>query len=131
MGWIAEFSAVCKAVRSGPLDLDDVPETLDELLAAFSASELRRRPARHPDIVCPCGRNPLLVYFNSGRQATREALVLAQAAMPSLAPGERDSSFADLEAIYGHIAHREIASFCAVCQFRQAAGSAPAYAEAR
>ena len=105
--------------------------TLDELLAAFSASEARRRPARHPDIVCMCGRNPLLVYFASGRQAIREALVLAQAAMPALDPVERDSAFADLEAIYGHIAHREIESFCAVCQFRQGTGSAQAVAEAR
>src|SRR5687768_11732047 len=33
---------------------------------------------------CPCGRNPLLTYFAAGEQAMREALVLAQVALPSL-----------------------------------------------
>ena len=105
--------------------------TLDELLAAFGASEIRRRPMRHPDATCPCGRNPLLVYFASGRQATREALVLAQAAMPGLAPVDRDSAFAELEAIYSAIARREIESFCAVCQFRHTSFAAPTLAEAQ
>ena len=102
--------------------------TLDELLAAFGASDVRRRSARLPEAACPCGRNPLLVYFASGRQATREALVLAQAAMPALAPTERDSAFAELESIYSHIARREIESFCAVCQFRGASAAAPSLA---
>ena len=68
---------------------------------------------------CPCGRNPLLAYFAAGGQALREGLILAQVAAAPLDPLERDSSFAELNLVIQHVAHREIVAFCGVCQFRQ------------
>src|SRR5690606_19857610 len=66
---------------------------------------------------CACGRNPLITYFTAGEQAMREALVLAQAASPALTPDERDSSLLELDTVFRNIAHREIDSFCGVCQY--------------
>lgn len=78
-----------------------------------------RRPTcadyRH---ACACGRNPLIAYFTAGEQAVREALVLAQAAAPTLTPAERDGSLLQLDAVFRNIARREIDSFCGVCQYR-------------
>ena len=92
--------------------------TLDELLANLAAAESFPRRHRRTAAECPCGRNPLLIYFGAGRQSTREALVLAQAAMPGLTPHERDTSLEALESAFGQIAEREIEAFCAVCQYR-------------
>ena len=100
--------------------------TLDELFATFAAADGRRRHGRCSEIVCPCGRNPLLVYFSVGRQAMREALVMAQAEMAALTPSDRDGSLADLDAGYGQIARREIAAFCAVCQLKGTANAGSA-----
>ena len=69
--------------------------------------------------LCPCGRNPLLTYFAAGEQAMREALVLAQVALPSLDPIERDAALEDLDWVFQQIARREIESFCGVCQYRE------------
>jgi hypothetical protein len=95
--------------------------TLDEVFATLAAGEGRKRHARSGEIVCPCGLNPLLVYFSVGRQAMREALVLAQTEMAALTSTDRDGALVDLDAGYSQIARREIASFCAVCQFRDTA----------
>jgi hypothetical protein len=102
--------------------------TLDEIFSLLANPlSLRRHGTPHafeetPE--CPCGRNPLLAYFAAGSQALREALVLAQAAAAPLDPLERDSSFAELNLVLQHIAHREIAAFCGVCQFRPQSGCA-------
>ena len=77
----------------------------------------RHRPESNP--LCPCGRNPLLAYFNAGEQAMREALVLAQAASPTLDPVERDASLLELNTRLREISRREIESFCGVCQHRE------------
>lgn len=104
--------------------------TLDEIFSALSSLSSRRRVARktshpgeHPE--CPCGRNPLLAYFAAGEQAMREALVLAQAALPVLDPVERDASLHELDHVFHQIAHREIESFCGVCQYRFAEATPP------
>ena len=69
--------------------------------------------------LCPCGRNPLLTYFAAGEQAMREALVLAQVALPSLDPIERDAALEDLDWVFQQVARREIEAFCGVCQYRE------------
>ena len=71
--------------------------------------------------MCPCGRNPLLVYFVAGQQAMREALVLAQAAAPRLDAVERDTALTEVNLVFSRIARRETESFCAVCQHRNSA----------
>jgi hypothetical protein len=98
--------------------------TLEEIFGGLSTLGSRRRPGRKsvsPEhrVECPCGRNPLLTYFAAGEQAVREALVLAQAASPTLDPIERDASWEELNLVFQQIARREIESFCGVCQYRQ------------
>jgi hypothetical protein len=105
--------------------------TLDDVFAALAAGEGRRRHARSGEIVCRCGRNPLLVYFSVGRQAMREALVMAQVEMAALTGADRDGALVDLDSGYSQIARREIEAFCAVCQFKDAACPRPAAAVAR
>lgn len=100
--------------------------TLDEIFAGLANPLGRHRIGRprlgHEQLpVCPCGRNPLLVYFAAGEQALREALVLVQAQAPALDPIERDVAFDELNLILQQIARREIAAFCGVCQFRREA----------
>jgi hypothetical protein len=99
--------------------------TLDEIFRELTAVPSRRRSSRSGSPAdgratgCPCGRNPLLTFFAVGEQAMREALVLAQAAAPTLDPIERDASLTELDLVLRQIAQREIESFCGVCQHRE------------
>ena len=102
--------------------------TLDEVFNSLSRPNPRRRRFRvaaHPPARadCPCGRNPLLVYFVAGEQALLEALVLAQADALGLDPIARDSAVTELYLTIRAVARREIESFCAVCQRRTAIGN--------
>ncbi len=92
--------------------------TLDEIFKDLHLWSPRRHPTRAHARSCPCGRNPLLAYFGAGRQALREALIVAQAASPHLTAEQRDTALTCLEQVFSHIERREIESFCAVCQFR-------------
>jgi hypothetical protein len=99
--------------------------TLEEIFHGLVALPDRRRVSRNAHLAnerptCPCGRNPLLTYFAAGEQAMREALVLAQVALPSLDPIERDAALEELDLVFHQIARREIESFCGVCQYREA-----------
>ena len=94
--------------------------TLNEVFATLRTWSARRLHTRGGEPLCPCGRNPLLAYFTAGRQALREGLVLAQVLAPGLTAPQRDEALACLEQVFGHIAQREIQSFCAICQFRTA-----------
>jgi hypothetical protein len=99
--------------------------TLDELFRMLREAAGHARFGPSPAVTCPCGRNPYLLYFSSGRQAMQEALVLAQSAIPLLVPGERDTSLSELESAYRHIEHRHIELFCSVCQLRPQSASPP------
>ena len=93
--------------------------TLDEVFGALRLAGVKRRGAaaeHRPE--CPCGRNPLLVYFSAGTQALEEALVLSQAGTAGLTPDDRDGAFAALKSVMRDISRREIESFCAICQYR-------------
>mgnify|MGYP001316387927 CR=1 FL=1 len=92
--------------------------TLNEIFLDLRLWSPRRRPSHVPAPACPCGRNPLLAYFAAGRQALHQALVVAQASTPEVAPAERNETMACLDQVFGRIARREIESFCAICQFR-------------
>jgi hypothetical protein len=46
----------------------------------------------------------------------REALILAQAAMTTLSPLERDAALEELNLVLAQIARQEIEAFCGVCQ---------------
>jgi hypothetical protein len=98
--------------------------TCDELFAALSRPMARKRSGARPAEAtpsrpeCPCGRNPLLIYFAAAEQALEEALILEQARQPALDPAERDAAFAELKSAVLEIARREIESFCSVCQYR-------------
>jgi hypothetical protein len=93
--------------------------TLDEIFHALACPAGYRRVARlapgyRPR--CACGHNPLLAYFAAGEQAMREALILAQAAMTTLCPLERDAALEELNLVLAQIARQEIEAFCGVCQ---------------
>ncbi len=95
--------------------------TLDEVFRTLQSLPTRRRPLRalsRNDIDCPCGRNPLLIYFAAGEQALQESLVLSQAEGVHLEPVERDSALYELNLALRHIARREIGAFCSLCQLR-------------
>ena len=104
--------------------------TLDEVFNALRNQSSRRRNGREAAAraECPCGRNPLLVYFAAGEQALEEALVLAQAETPALNPDDRDSAFAALKGMICEISRREIEAFCAICQYRAHPATAMAVA---
>jgi len=104
--------------------------SLQEIFRALSTLSSRRRAAHatSPDAKphCPCGRNPLLTYFSAGEQALREALILAQAAAPTLDPIGRDASWVELNLVINQLARREIEAFCGVCQHRLDSFTPPA-----
>lgn len=103
-----------------------IDKTLDEIFRDLVQRSPRRHPSRASGPNCPCGRNPLLAYYAAGRQALREALVGAQAANPALLREAREADMQLLNEVFDHIARREIESFCAVCQFRDAQPPEPA-----
>ena len=108
------------------------PDTLVHLMASTLAEFFAAVPVWVPDPAagaaagsavpaCPCGRNPYLAYFATGRQALREALVVAQAATAGLTAAARDASLLCVEQVFGAIARREIALFCSLCRLRMLA----------
>lgn len=94
-------------------------EIFQSLRSPSSRRRFNRRVANASRVRVCCGRNPLLAYFAGGEQAMREALVLVQAATPSLDPVERDASLEELNRVLTDIARREIEAFCGVCQHRR------------
>ena len=94
--------------------------TLGDFLAALAHRPCARRPRSSATLqtACPCQQNPLLVYFTVGRQAVQEALIHAQAALPSLDPLERDASLEEINLVLSAIAVREIRTLCGVCRQR-------------
>jgi hypothetical protein len=105
------------------------PDTLVHLMASTLAEFFAAVPAWVPGAAaestagcavpaCPCGRNPYLAYFATGRQALREALVVAQADTAGLTAAARDASLRCVEEVFGAIARREIALFCSLCRLR-------------
>ena len=100
--------------------------TLDEIFRVLQNAPSRRRaspPFSSGD--CPCGRNPLLIYFVAGEQALQESLVLTQSANKNLDPLARDAGLNELNLVLAQIARREVEAFCAVCQFREQARAVP------
>lgn len=121
------WEALLRADRAcSPLaDPDALVHLIDWTLTEFERTvrglPTRRRtlcPIGRGDLDCPCGHNPLLVYFAAGEQALQESLVLAQADRPGLNALQRDAELSELNLALRHIARREISSFCALCQLR-------------
>lgn len=97
--------------------------TLNTLFSALHASLAKRRATKSTVSCsaershCPCGRNPLLAYFIAGEQAVLETLILVQAALPDCSES-RATAVLELKQVIASVAHREIETFCAVCQYR-------------
>lgn len=98
--------------------------TLNTLFAALHHPHVQRR--KHIRSVrewaadralCPCGKNPLLAYFVAGEQALLETLILVQSGLPDCAETRAAAVF-ELKSEMAHVAHREIETFCALCQLR-------------
>lgn len=93
-----------------------IDSTVEELLHAIE----RRRPLRHraQRPACPCGRNPLLAYFQAGEQALLEEMILAQVAMSGLHPRDREAAVTQLRDTVRDFADTEIEAFCGLCRYR-------------
>lgn len=111
--------------------------TLDETFAELGypnkragrrrATRLRPPGYQHVRGACGCGQNPLIEYFLAGERALLEALILAQTEVDTPAAASaatRQTTATELHFIVRHIAQREVALFCSLCQFR--ANAAPA-----
>lgn len=93
-----------------------IDSSLDEIFTTMRLWSPRRHPSAHTSEKCPCGRNPYLAYFAAGRQAMREALIMAQFQAPELSAAQRDESLLCLDQVFDRIANREISLFCTICQ---------------
>lgn len=91
--------------------------TLDRIWEALNQAGPRGDGAGG-QVSCGCGLNPLLSYFTSMEQALLESLVLAQAAVATQSPGQREVELVELKRLIASEAARELAAFCAVCQRR-------------
>lgn len=96
--------------------------TLDTLFSALKTTTPHRSPSScaAKRALCKCGRNPLLAYFIAGEQALLETLVLAQTAVPDSSEN-RAAAALELKESLAYVAHREIETFCALCQIREPA----------
>ena len=111
----------CSPLASPDVLVHLVDRTLSEFERTLRRLPTRRRtlrPLARADLECPCGHNPLLVYFAAGEQALQESLVLVQADRPEMNALERDAELQELNLVLRHIARRGIGSFCALCQLR-------------
>jgi len=89
--------------------------TLDRLLDELRNPRARRRRGKHERSPCPCGRNPLLAYFQTAEQAIVETLFVTDgpASLPHV---EREHSLEALKVAIRDVGRQEIEAFCAVCQ---------------
>lgn len=97
---------------------------MEEIFAELEKSSSPKGPAdsRTFDSVralCPCGRNPYLLTFLAGEQALLEGLIQCQAKRRVPSPEDRDRAVAELYSALRRIAAREVAAFCAICQYRE------------
>lgn len=67
--------------------------------------------------ICPCGKNPLIAYFVAGEQALLETLILVQASQPDCLE-TRTAAVYEAKLALANLAHREIETFCALCQLK-------------
>jgi hypothetical protein len=109
--------------------------TLQTLFTLLRETHSRRKTARSLNAgiadhsLCPCGRNPMLAYFVAGEQALLETLVLIQSSLPECAD-IRSADAQELKQVFEQVAHKEIGTFCAMCQFRDKPAKAEAAHEA-
>jgi hypothetical protein len=96
--------------------------TLEAFFAALRSPTPRRWLAHHPLLTgtlpetCPCGRNPLLPYYQSGEQAV---LAIAAQALDktSRAPAaEQERLLADVQIAFHYLAQHELQAFCDLCR---------------
>jgi hypothetical protein len=95
--------------------------TIDQVLHA-----LRQEPARRlkrvpgysaAQAACHCGHNPLLAYFLAGEQALIEAVAENWKQHSAVPP---ENAVAEVYLAFHGVAGRELGSFCAFCQHRDA-----------
>lgn len=97
--------------------------TLTEVEAGLRSLPGRRLTANRPKscsihAACPCGLNPLLAYFETAERALDETLSVIPAPRLESEPAifAREAFVANVKRAFKAVKHREIATFCAVCQ---------------
>lgn len=102
-----------------------IDSTVEELLHTIERGRPLRHRAHRP--TCPCGRNPLLAYFQAGEQALLEEMILAQVAMSGLHPHDREVAVNQLRDTVRDFADTEIEAFCGLCRYRDHPAPAAAH----
>jgi len=93
--------------------------TLDAFFAALTSPTPRRWLARYPLLceslakTCPCARNPLLHYYDSGEQAV---LAVAAKGLPKRLPAAVGRVLSEAQLAFHYLAQHEIQSFCDLCR---------------
>ena len=122
------WEALLRAERiSSPLANPDtlvfmMDYTLDRLLDELRQPRSRRRADDRPP--CPCGRNPLLAYFQTAEQAIIETLFVNEGELTA-EPSSRAVALDAVKQSIRVVGRREIESFCAVCQHQAQAPCLP------
>lgn len=96
--------------------------TLDEVFAYAHTAGPRQWLSRHPFLcapiaeTCPCGRNPLFRYYESGEQALLAIAGRAAMEFADFVPAEREEQLAELRLTFAYFAQRELQNFCDLCR---------------
>jgi hypothetical protein len=114
------------AKASDPLANPDALVHLMDWTIDQVAHALRQEPARRPrhapgysaaQAACRCGHNPLLAYFLAGEQALIEVVAEDWKDHETTPP---ETAVAEVYLAFHSVAGRELGSFCAFCQHRDA-----------
>lgn len=96
--------------------------TLDEIFAGAHTAGPRRWLSQRPLLcqpfaeTCPCGRNPLYRYYESGEQALLAIAGRAAAGFAGFTAAERREYLAELRLTFVYFAQRELQNFCDLCR---------------
>ncbi|MFA5057433.1 MAG: hypothetical protein WC485_04925 [Opitutaceae bacterium] len=96
--------------------------TLDTFFAAVTSPTPRRWLARYPLLcgslkrTCPCGRNPFLLYYNSGEQALLAITEKSLSATSGLTAGVQEQILSEVKLTFHYLAQHELQNFCDLCR---------------
>jgi hypothetical protein len=103
--------------------------TLDDLQLSLGAAASGQTPsggqARGARTGCLCGLNPLLAYFRVGASVIATTLSVGPQRPSEFDAVAYHSCIHEMLAEFQAIAHREIRTFCAMCQTELARGGRP------
>ncbi len=97
-------------------------QTLDAFFAALHSRTPRRWLARHPLLTgslpetCPCGRNPLVPYYQTGEQAVLAIAAQALDKTANLPAAGQERILEEVQIAFHFLAQHELQVFCDLCR---------------